>query len=60
MYRKASGKYRVRNVKEPHRIQGTGEKNRGRNCLKLAVGLFIMERSTAERGRPLFFFCFKS
>lgn len=28
--------------------------------MKLAAGLFIMERSTAERGLPLFFFCYKS
>lgn len=50
-----AGKYRVRNVEEPHGIPGTGEKNRGRNCLKSVVGAFIMEKRTAEKGYPCSF-----
>ena len=48
LHRQTSGKYRIWNVKEPHGIPGAGEKNRGRNCLKEAVGTYIMEKRTAD------------
>ena len=56
LHRQTSGKYRIWNVKEPHGIPGAGEKNRGRNCLKAAVGTLIMEKRTAEKGTPFVLF----
>lgn len=54
------GEYRVRNVEEPHRIPGTREKNRGRNCLKSAAGAFIMETNTAGKGYSCSFSVFEN